>query len=74
MKIVVKSPLKAQEIAQLLDGHSQDGFSLRYTGKRGMELEFETDCTNANQAVAAVKSLIKATEFGKVLYFSVSAM
>ncbi len=74
MKIAVQTPLKGDEIRALLDGLDKDGAAFTYTGKRGISLEFDVQGPGAENACAVAKSEIKATDWGKVLYFSVQEL
>lgn len=69
MGIIIRSPLKADDIKNLLDGNEFSGIKYIFTEKKGMEMHFdvegEGDCVNV------AKDAIKATDYGKVLYFSV---
>lgn len=72
MEIIVKTPLMADKIKALLDGNSFDGVSFAFIEKKGMEMTFavSSDTENAD-AVTVAKSAIKATDFGKGIFFSV---
>lgn len=69
--IYVNCPLKQDYVIELVEGISEYHFTLKE--KKGMQLCFETDCGNAEEAVALVKKTIKATDVGKVLYFTVES-
>jgi len=71
VKIIVKAPLKAENIQQLLDGAEDEGFTFRFVEKKGFEMEFEVTGESFADPVDVVKALIKATDYGKGLYFSV---
>lgn len=72
MKITVQAPMKGDEIRTLLDGYTQGG-TFSFVEKRGLSLVFEVEGMDAASACAAAKQAIKATDWGKVLYFSVQA-
>ena len=71
MNIVVKAPLKANDIQQLLDGNSYEGYTFRFVKKSGMVMEFEVVGEGAMDPVDVVKSTIRGTDYGSALYFSV---
>lgn len=73
MKITVRTPMKADLIQELLDNYQSDGISLHFLSKTGINLEFEAEGADSDTVITKVKSLIKGTDFGKVLYFSVIA-
>ena len=76
MRITIQTPLKNNEIKELLDGSELDGIKFTFIGKKGIGLEFEPESMNsegnADAAYAAVKKAIKGEDWGKVLYFSVT--
>ena len=81
MRITIQTPLKNNEIKELLDGSELDRIKFTFIGKKGIGLEFEAESMNsegnanaacANAACAAVKKAIKGEDWGKVLYFSVT--
>jgi len=74
MKITVRTPMKAIQIQELLDGYQANGISLRFLSKSGICMEFEAEGSDADTVVSLVKSLIKDTDFGKVLNFSVTVL
>lgn len=73
MKIMVQTPLKNNEIKNLLDGLEFEGIKFTFAGKKGIGLEFEVEGGEAESACAAAKRAIKSEDWGKVLYFSVVA-
>lgn len=73
MKITVRTPMKADQIRVLLDNYQSDDVSFRFLDKTGINLEFEAEGPDSDTVIARVKSIIKGTDFGKVLYFSVIA-
>lgn len=86
MRITIQTPLKNNEIKELLDGSELDGIKFTFIGKKGIGLEFEAESMNsegnadaacadaacADAACVAVKKAIKGEDWGKVLYFSVT--
>jgi len=73
MDIIIKSPLMQDKIIDTLSGGTFHGLGFSYMGKKGMEMTFSVtgDGAETEDAVAAAKSAIKATAFGKGLFFSV---
>ena len=71
MNIIVRAPLKAEEIKQLLDGNSYDGYDFNFVKKAGIDMEFEVTGEAAKDPVDVVKSVIRGTDYGSALYFSV---
>ena len=74
MKITVRTPMKAAQIQELLDGYKANDISLSFLSKSGISMEFEAEGSDADTMVSLVKSLIKDTDFGKVLNFSVTVL
>lgn len=76
MRITIQTPLKNNEIKDLLDGSELDGIRFTFIGKKGIGLEFEAESILSNEnvdaACSAVKKAIKGEDWGKVLYFSVT--
>ena len=73
MDIIVKSPLMQDKIIDTLSSGTFHGLNFSYAGKTGMELTFHVtgEGVETEDAVAVAKSAIKATAFGKGLFFSV---
>ncbi|MEM1486335.1 hypothetical protein V6615_15950 [Oscillospiraceae bacterium PP1C4] len=72
MTITVHAPLKGEQIRTLLDGYKKDGVTFSFVKRTGITLTFEVTGASADDACALAKSLIKGTEFGKVLYLSIT--
>jgi hypothetical protein len=74
MKISVRTALMADKIKDLLDGNTIDGVTFNYLEKQGIELIFNVTGDNIEtlDVAAITKSSIKATSYGKGLYFSVT--
>ena len=74
MKISVRSALMADKIKELFNGKTIDGVSYEFSTKQGIELIFDVTGENIEtlDVAAITKSAIKATEYGKGLYFSVT--
>lgn len=73
MKLTVNTAMKGVEIREILENYNQDGISFKFVQKIGLKHEFEAEGVEGEDAVALVKSLVRATDFGKGLYFSVAA-
>ena len=71
MNILVRAPLKADDIKQLLDGNSYDGYTFSFVKKTGIDMEFEITGEGPKDPVDVVKSTIRGTDYGSALYFSV---
>lgn len=74
MKIMIQTPLKNKEIQELLDGKELEGITFTFQEKKGMGLVFETGETNPETACSTAKRVIKDTNWGKILYFSVGVV
>lgn len=73
MKIYVNAAMKSDEIIKLLENHKEGAVEFKFVKKTGMKLEFEANNIEKQATVSLVKTLIKGTEFGKILYFTVEA-
>ena len=73
MIITVSTPLKGKEIIELLSDYNENGISFKYISNKGIRYDFEVDGLEKDAAISLVKEIIRATQFGKVLYFSVLA-
>jgi len=73
MDVIVKSPLMQDKIIDTLSTGTFHGLSFSYAGKTGMEMTFNVTGEGAEteDVVAVAKSAIKATAYGKGLFFSV---
>jgi len=73
MRIVVKAPLMADKMKDLLDGNTFKGVQYAFVEKTGMEMTFEAsgEGIESLDPAAIAKSAIKDTEFGKGIFFSV---
>ena len=71
MDIIVKAPLKAEDIRQLLNGSTREGYTFSFVEKSGFEMTFSVAGEGTADPVDVVKAAIKATEYGRALYFSV---
>ncbi len=73
MKLIIRAPMKGDDIRALLDGYSKDGIKFAFEGKDGITLTFDVQGEYTAVACAAAKEAIKATPWGKVLYCSIEA-
>ena len=71
--VIIRSALKQDSIRDLLDGGTFKGVGLSFVGKKGIELSFNAsgDDLGSLDVVSIVKSVIKASDFGKGIMFSV---
>jgi len=72
MKIAINAPLKSDDIINLLNNYSENGVGFTFIKKAGLRLEFDVIGVGGEAACSLVKSLIKNSSFGKVLYFTVN--
>jgi hypothetical protein len=72
MKLFVSTALKAADIKTLLENYREDGVSYGFVKKNGLKMEFEVSGIEGQAAVDLTKKIIRTTEYGKVLFFSVS--
>lgn len=74
MNIIIKSALMQDKIKDLLDGGVFDGVIFSFIEKKGMELVFSASGDNLEtmDVAAIAKKAIKATEYGKGIFFSVN--
>lgn len=73
MRVVVQTPLKHEEIKGLLEHASRENIRFKFIEKVGVKLIFEVFGTEEKNSCNIAKELIKETDWGKVLYFSVIA-
>ncbi len=73
MKLTVNTPLKGKEITALLEEYKEGEVSFKFLAKTGLQYAFDVSGIEKDAACDLAKKLIKETEYGKVLYFSVSA-
>jgi len=72
MTLKVSAPLKNDEIKALLSEHKSEDFTLEFVSKTGFNLEFKvTTEKTTDEIIGIIKSLIKATPYGSVIYFQV---
>jgi hypothetical protein len=66
--------MKSQEIVDLLIGYKGGDYEFTFVEKRGMDHLFQVEGPDSETAAALAKQLIRETDFGKVLYFSVKTL
>ena len=71
MNVIVKAPLKAEDIKQLLDGNEYEGYAFQFVQKSGMDMNFAVTGEGSKDVVDVVKAVIRATDYGSALYFSI---
>lgn len=74
MKVNINTPLMSDKIISLLSEYKENGVEFKFIKKTGMKLEFEVSNIDSSAVSNLVKTLIRDTEFGKVLYFSVEVV
>lgn len=68
--IIINSPMKQEFIIETLS--SLDGeIKFELVKKEGIKIYFNVNIDDINEAIDIAKKAIKATEIGKVLYFSI---
>jgi hypothetical protein len=72
MKLFVSSALKTGDIQELLGSYAEGGISYSFVKKTGLKMEFEVRGVEGQDAVDLTKKIIRSTDYGKVLFFSVS--
>ena len=73
MKVIIRAPMKGDEIAALLDGYSESGTTFTFEKRDGISLTFNVEGGGAADVCAMAKAAIKATPWGKILYYSIDA-
>lgn len=74
MRILINAPMARDKIIALLCEYNENGVQFGLIKSEGIRLEFEASNIEGDAAVGLVKKLIRETDFGKVLYFSVNAL
>ncbi|MDR0671574.1 MAG: hypothetical protein LBF64_04600 [Oscillospiraceae bacterium] len=64
--------MKGKEITEILTNYVRGGVSFTFLRRSGLHYTFEVEGLEGEAAVTLAKECIRATEFGKVLYFSVA--
>ena len=73
MNVIVKAPLKTNDIQQLIDGTTSEGYTFTLLERAGISMEFEVKAEDGaiKDPVDVVKAIIRSTPYGSALYFSV---
>ena len=74
MNILVRAPLKTDDIQQLINGATIEGHTFELVERMGISMEFavQSEAKAQSNPVDVVKALIKSTPYGSALYFSVT--
>lgn len=67
--IRISSPLRQEEIIELLNEYSGDNLSFTFKKKNGIALFFDTDASNVEKSAKLAKALIKEQSWGSILSF-----
>lgn len=67
MKISVNTALKQEDIIQLLDGQTLQEITFTFLEKKGMNLIFEVNTEDGDNAIKVAKATIKAAPFGSAI-------
>jgi hypothetical protein len=68
--LIINSPLKADQVKEVLDGYEKDGVTIRFLRREGMRLCFEMTGRQGYDATDLAKAIIRSQTFGNALYFS----
>lgn len=68
--LIISSPLKADQVKEVLDGYDKDGVTIRFLRREGMRLYFEMTGCHGYDATDLAKKIVRSHEFGNALYFS----
>lgn len=69
--IFVQSPLKRDYIKELIDGQTIDGATFTFVKIEGMKIYFSVDGVDPEKGAAIAKSVVKKSDLGSALYFTV---
>ena len=61
----------SDKIIGLLDGYEEGDIKIKYIDKKGMNMRFEVEGIEDYPAVSMVKKMIRSSDWGAGLYFSV---
>jgi len=71
--IVVNSPLRQNEIIEVVEQIEIDGAKpFKLIKKQGLKVCFDSTLESADEAFAIIKKEIRKTDFGNVIYFSIT--
>lgn len=75
MKLFVSTPMANDKIISLLSEYKENNVEFKFNKKTGIKLEFDVSNAIDGPSVSSlVKTLIRNTDYGKVLYFSVEVI
>ncbi|HYE69607.1 MAG TPA: hypothetical protein VEA58_13400 [Anaerovoracaceae bacterium] len=74
MRLFVNTPMASDMIINLLTDYKDNDVEFKFIKKAGIKLEFEVNNLDGPSACNLAKILIKSTEIGSVLYFSVETV
>jgi hypothetical protein len=74
MRLFINTPMASEKIVNLLSEYKENNVEFKFIKKTGIKLEFEVANIDGPSASSLVKTIIRDTEFGKVLYFSVEVI
>ncbi|MDF2654882.1 MAG: hypothetical protein K0R19_1356 [Bacillota bacterium] len=74
MRLIVNAPMASDMIINLLTEYQENDIEFRFIKKTGLKIEFEASNIEGPAACSLVNTLIKSTDTGKVLYFTVEAV
>ncbi|MDH6364464.1 hypothetical protein M2139_001397 [Enterococcus sp. PF1-24] len=69
--ITVNSAMQGDNIIALLEGLTEGEISYKFKEKKGIQLIFEIT-GDKDQAIRLAKDSIKATDWGRILFFNVA--
>ncbi len=67
--IEISSAVQQEKIIELLNNFNQEGIQFSFKEKKGINLYFETNANDLENASKIAKSAIKSQPWGSVLYF-----
>jgi len=67
--IEVSSAVQQDKIIELLNNYNEEGIHFSFKEKKGINLYFETNAIDLEQASKLAKTAIKSQPWGSVLYF-----
>ncbi len=70
--LTVSAPLMTDKVKDMLDGYDNDGITIRFVERSGMNLKFDVTGISGYAAVDLAKAIVRSSEYGNALYFGVS--
>lgn len=71
MRLIVNAPMASDMIIKLLTEYQENDVEFQFVKKTGLRLEFEVSNIEGPAACSLANTLIKSTDTGKVLYFTI---